>query len=787
MSTRDTNRADGLQFESEVSRIARTIWPTSAQIAFSINDREADGIYATIDSIYCIEATISRRQDKAEHDIGKLCAAHKTLQSEFRERTVKCIWVTKHEPTPEQDTTYRNILKAKKLKQHEVAIETFSKFRARLIDAEDYLDKRKSYPFGSIDKTNLKDLHHNTEYISMDIIGSAEGHTASMWTIGQIGDALSSATDPEKFLLLGDFGSGKSMTTREVYRYLSQLYNEHITFRFPLVLNLRDHYGQDNPEEAIYRHAQRVGFPADKLTNAWRSGYAIPILDGFDELSTARIIGTGTASNLREARRRASTLITRFVDDTPHDVGIFIAGRTHYFDSVRERDNSLGTGSQFIKLNLSEFNDSQVSQFLNARGQSGTIPAWLPTRPLLLGSLVSAGFIDDLADLEAETAPSRAWNLLLARICDREANQSSAMSGEDVRGILERLSTLARKHSSGIGPIHLDDVLQAFRDICERTPDDQDYVQIMRLPGLGTHETDNFTTSHSESPARHFIDEDLADAARGGDLWRFINSPVQTLDAPSFNPREWDFSIDDIGLDLFIDKYLSSNYPPSVLTEAIKYAARPEIHGGQLASELLQASIATRDFSISETVIIDNCTVSHLALVDFDADLSSITFRNCIFDVLELGDCEPERLPRFTNCLFSVVRKAAHNNLLTSSAFSQCEHDEDEDVFFTTDTILNMPLAVGARILVSVLRKLFLQRGAGRQESALYRGLNPDDRKYVKEILPILISENIAYSVLRGSTTIWIPQRQARMRAMKILSDPLLCTDPALISASSIQ
>ncbi len=61
------------EFEDEVRRIARLLWP-SAEFggASVIDNRERDGIFETDDSINIIECTVSRRKDKAENDCKKL-------------------------------------------------------------------------------------------------------------------------------------------------------------------------------------------------------------------------------------------------------------------------------------------------------------------------------------------------------------------------------------------------------------------------------------------------------------------------------------------------------------------------------------------------------------------------------------------------------------------------------------------------------------------------------------------------------------------------------------------
>ncbi|MEG8000056.1 hypothetical protein LAV69_21725, partial [Klebsiella quasipneumoniae subsp. quasipneumoniae] len=109
---------------------------------------------------------------------------------------------------------------------------------------------------------------------------------------------------------------------------------------FPLYINLREHSGQDDPTEVIQRHARRVGFEkANTLVNAWRAGFVIPILDGFDEITSLGI--TASRNKMKEARRRSLEAIRKLIEQTPSSVGVIIAGREHFFNNKEERYDSL--------------------------------------------------------------------------------------------------------------------------------------------------------------------------------------------------------------------------------------------------------------------------------------------------------------------------------------------------------------------------------------------------------------------------------------------------------------
>ena len=60
-------------FENEVRRVARALWPSaSSSGAVKVDGCERDGIFETEECIHLLEATTSRKLDKAKEDIKKL-------------------------------------------------------------------------------------------------------------------------------------------------------------------------------------------------------------------------------------------------------------------------------------------------------------------------------------------------------------------------------------------------------------------------------------------------------------------------------------------------------------------------------------------------------------------------------------------------------------------------------------------------------------------------------------------------------------------------------------------
>lgn len=76
--------ADEHEFEDEVRRIARLLWPSAQYGGAAMEDgRERDGVLESEEFVHLIECTVSRSKQKAQEDLEKL---HKLSRSHFKTR-----------------------------------------------------------------------------------------------------------------------------------------------------------------------------------------------------------------------------------------------------------------------------------------------------------------------------------------------------------------------------------------------------------------------------------------------------------------------------------------------------------------------------------------------------------------------------------------------------------------------------------------------------------------------------------------------------------------------------
>ena len=514
-----------IDFEDKVRDIARHLWPVAAFSGSAKEEgRERDGVFITDEMVHLLECTISRRKDKAEQDTRKLEKLSRTMQNRFPTKGVKGYFITREEPTVEQREVVR------KLGSGYVVCLSFPQFQAQMIDAQPYLDARMQYPFGSMydpeTHSRTTALHHiPRQLVSRNGVALEVEEIPARLQQGEI------------IVLVGDYGAGKSTTLREIFVSLRSNYFSKRTGRFPVHLNLRDHHGQTDPAEALERHARNIGFQSpNHLVRAWLAGYLVLILDGFDEFVT--VGWSGQAKRLRDIRFNSMELIRKFMRG-PAGTGIMVAGRQHYFDSDKELTTALGLSQNSMRLYIDDFSEDQIRAFLTKKGWQEGIPAWLPSRPLLLGHLCAMDMLKEVMNVDHGSTPAVGWNALLELTANREAEIEAGVDGTAVRQIVENLATKARSRGDGMRSLSQDDILGSFQKVCGFAPDDRGLLLLQRLPGLGA--------AQSEDGSRDFIDSDLVDAARAGDICRFVEDPYSfTLESPT----NWQTTLGQLGIEL---------------------------------------------------------------------------------------------------------------------------------------------------------------------------------------------------------------------------------------------
>ncbi len=101
---------DDGQFENEVRRIARLLWPSARYGGAAMEDgRERDGIFESEDFVHIIECTVSRSKQKAVEDLQKIQKLMRSLEVRHANKFIKGWFITLHEPTADQRTLFQKV------------------------------------------------------------------------------------------------------------------------------------------------------------------------------------------------------------------------------------------------------------------------------------------------------------------------------------------------------------------------------------------------------------------------------------------------------------------------------------------------------------------------------------------------------------------------------------------------------------------------------------------------------------------------------------------------------
>ncbi|MCE5277004.1 MAG: NACHT domain-containing protein [Planctomycetaceae bacterium] len=753
---------DPYDFEQEVRRLARLRWPQAAMGgAEMVGARERDGIFLTEECVHLLECTTSRSKAKAQHDLKKLFDLYKKYRSSHQDRAIKCWFVTLEEPTAEQRACRKEI---KGSPDNLFNVVSFSQFQSALVDARSYLQQRSSHKFGSVYDPRAQNAVSDIGYIE---VGLHVENVAEAATIDDLSEAL---LEGKRFTILGEYGIGKSMTLRELYRRLAKRYELNKTPKFPLYINLREHQGQREPAEIIERHARNIGFdPPSQLVRAWKAGYAILLLDGFDEVSSAGL--QGAWRRLRDARSASMAGIRQLIGDGPPKCGIAIAGREHFFDTVDERRRAIGQTGEWYNVRLDEFAETQILALMKQFDIKAEVPAWFPTRPLLLSTLF-AGTLRAGAQLNwaSLTDPAKGWDFLLTEVTEREARIESGVTGANIRAILESLATVARRKEGGVGPISTADIVGAFESECGFSPTDEALIVLQRLPGLGRD-------AGIAEDARNFVDRDFADACRAGEVAKFCVDPYgiygQRLAATQV-------TLGEVGTALVSHVLSTTGFNAGKLVAAAKAMERMADCGAIAADLFLIAK--EMHLSTNTTIRIQGLCFDRIGLEDDGLDLSPYQFSECIVEVLEIpSDIDSSKCPRFDDCLIPEVEGRTGERDLPRDIFNNCTFGSFSGSVLTTSAALDLPIALGARVALTIMKKLFVQSVSGRKENALFRGLAPELRGMVPDVLATLSRHCFVMKSTRGSQPIWLPVRQMRDRVLRIIASPSTTTEPVMI------
>lgn len=480
-------------------------------------------------------------------------------------------------------------------------------------------------------------------------------------------------------------------------------------------------------------------------------------------------------------RLLSMTGLRQLVQESPPGTGIAVAGRQHFFDTEDERHKALGQKrEQWKEVRLNEFDDSQIEELKAQFGYSGVIPPWVPSRPLLLTSLFAQGLGSDASDrLAILQDPAAGWDYLLDEVSERESRiENSGVSGENIRRILEALATLAREKDSGVGPLSVDELIAVFRLECGFTPTDESLKVLQRLPGLGRDHT-------TAEESRAFVDTEFADACAAGDFHRFCTQPFDQDIASRVSSVS--ITLGSTGLGLSALQLNKSSFNQGMFRAVLKAIQRnQELANGGTAADIVNLGLRM-GLEIEEDTAVMRVHIENFEIEGDRSDMHRVTFSDCMFERLILSDpLPPDSCPVFRGCLIQDLEGRVSEGDLPPEKFVDCYVDTYASASTTVSSVLDLKIPAGAKVLITLLRKLFVQSLSGRKENALFKGLDGEHQAKVKEVISLLVSHGLIVNSGRAGETIWIPVRRHTGRALGIIAAPSGSKDRVMIEARKL-
>ncbi len=422
-----------------------------------------------------------------------------------------------------------------------------------------------------------------------------------------------------------------------------------------------------------------------------------------------------------------------------------------------------------IRLTLGEFTEDQARTYLAKKRIQAELPAWLPRKPLLLGYLAAQKLLEEVLAIEGERGPAYAWDQFLDKICGREASLTDDVDGSAVRRIIELLADKTRETVTGTGPLHERDLSGAYTKVTGVEPLEAAQVLLQRLPGL--------TSRDQEEGTRSFVDLDMLEALKGSAVARFIENPYSPVAEGRWNHPLGSLGCQVAGL-VAEGKGLAIIQHQVAAEEALARWHEPTLAIDCIVSGAIRAeedSLDCRGLVVEE---------GFCDSIDFESvSLRNLHLKSCSLKELTLGGSPPPDVS-ITGCLIDRLVGAAEPRGLPAW-IRECDVGEFDNVQ-TNEAILSLPLPLPVRVMLTILRKLYVQKGRGRKESAFYGGLDQQALRFVPPTLDILKTEAIAYPVTLRGETVWHGRRTERNRVIGILAAPGTARDPILIRARSL-
>lgn len=695
-------------------------------------------------SAVIVEITKENSIDKLRIDLAKF----NMVRPHFFQRNIfpLCYFVTVGDPTPALIASG---------KENHVTVYSVAQFINFLFGLRTYANIRMTKPFGSaIDLYSGKP--DDQEYVAVQYF-SDDGTTYDVPTIAR--HLVSGKT----IVLIGDYGSGKSRCVMQVFAELYKTVSSH--YKNPVAINLRESWGLKRATEVLARHFTDIGL-GNSVTDIMKVAFGpscVYLLDGFDEMGAQT--WSDDPATLVEIRKQSLIGVKDLVDQARG--GILIAGREHYFNNDAELITCLGLDRKsvlFLRCNQ-ELTQEQFSSLIGHAGLG--VPAWIPKKPLI-GTVIRDIPKETISKIfETSSGQIDFWELLITTFCEREARINPILDPNTIRNLYTKIGRLSRLTQSELGPISIKEINSAFEETTGRPPTDESAIILQRLPGL--------SRVGAESLDRIFVDSYILDGLKAQDVLEVYGGS----DDNALRER-WRHPLQSFGA-----FYLAARIESiGQVSGTVAYIKRHRnVENSVIISDMISALFMLdkeSDFGGAEfkggrffNVSFSACPVKNINLID------------CIFDEVDLTDADPHGV----RVIDSIILRAAgvSSKEHVPEWMENCHVEEFQEIK-TLSEIRKAGLTIAQTFLLSSLRKLFLQPGAGRKASSMYKGYGDSStKKTCEKVIGVLLKERFCQKFKGAQEDLYIPDRSLMGRVKAIMSQMTQSKDSIWLEVSKIQ
>ncbi len=736
-------------FEDRVRDMASFIWnkPCTPQRIGGVN---IDGVTVLDAEIQCfVEITEERSLSKVREDVIKLHTAKNALFA--KGIMARCFCVVNGAITAGMRDA------GKEQAVHVISFEEFSK---QFFDFSTYASIRLQAPFGS-SINPMTGAADETKYVpvSYTVDGKKSDITSK--------DVAEYLRNGKNVILLGEYGSGKSRCIREVFSLLKESAVEN--FCYPVAIDLRKSWGLRRSTELIRRHFSDLGLDnlESNAIKAFNAKSLAVLLDGFDEIGSQAWSNDGT--RLKLIRAKSLEGVKNVVQ--LNGGGTLVAGREHYFPSMDEMFIALGMdkSNTVVIRSKNEFSDSELLEYFQNRDLDVDIPNWLPRRPLICQTISELASDQFESMFGQEGDEISFWNHFITVLCQRDANIHVSFDAQTILQILINLARLTRSKTSDVGPISLAELQNAFEAATGAAPVEEASVMLQRLPSLGR--------VGPESNDRQFVDMYILDGLRAKDIaaigFRGDEGIAEAL------AQRWQNPLDDLGQRvLATDTALSGSSKLQIAQRAV--AGGNTILASDLVASLVRSNSVPMNF---ERLELKNGDFRYLSLSE--REISNLSLVECYIGELELPvkGCTKVTIEKcITPKVTGVASRAALPVWITNL------DAEEFDSVASVSRIRKLGLKPAHEILTTIIRKTFFQKGSGRKEEALLRGLGAVAGKssLSSKILNVMIREGLLSTFRGNEGMVYSPERSHTRRMQAILDELSGSKDPLWIEIDAL-